>query len=313
MTIKPASETQVRIEINTQLVSPESKVGDVAIKVVVAVAIPEKKEMPQEERARYSLSKDEVKGLVSSAAIGVLGPIVTNPLDKLHAQIVVSKNKIDLVATFKKSPFKGLGISIINSLSKSFLTFGAIPFLRHGTDKLTTNAQQSKLMAAAAAGTLEAFVMSPLDLLRIRLHTTDQHGNSLEAYRAIPKGKRTRTLFYGAPAVALRNSVWLPSFFAISDFISSQDSSKKSTVKDSIIGATAGVAAARLSYPFDVIARHQKACKMTEGSMVNVTKHIFKEEGLKGFSKGFWSVAAPRMIIFGALARVVMEAVDRAL
>ena len=70
---------------------------------------------------------------------------------------------------------------------------------------------------------------------------------------------------------------------------------------NAFIGVFTSLIAARIAYPLHVITTRQKQINATA---LNIIRHIYRTEGLSGFSKGFWEIKVLILCLDGAMVNI---------
>mmetsp|Transcript_8673 Transcript_8673/g.18537 ORF Transcript_8673/g.18537 Transcript_8673/m.18537 type:complete len:287 (-) Transcript_8673:30-890(-) len=195
-----------------------------------------------------------------------------------------------------------------NEIAKRFL-------LREG-------GKETAILAGAAggfSGVAEAIVVTPFQVIKVRLQSKDHLGrykNSFDCVSKIFREEGVGAFGIGMPATMYRNSVWNAVYFSSmflmkENFPVQEQSNVKRTTHSLVTGFIGGVTATMCNAPFDVIkSRIQGQCpnKVQYSSTLQTLMVIGQTEGFGALYKGF-TPKALRMGAGGAVAVTAFEAV----
>jgi len=161
-----------------------------------------------------------------------------------------------------------------------------------------------EVLSGAGAGASQVIVTNPLEITKIRLQMEGETQRlAVEAGKKAPPAKSAIKicqelglvgLYKGAPACFLRDipfsGVYFPVYAASKRWLTDEDTQKTSALSLLAAGAIAGVPAAFLTTPADVVKTRLQVVER-EGekkykSMADCFKRVFKEEGITAFFKG---------------------------
>lgn len=244
---------------------------------------------------------------------GCIGATVVYPTDfiktRMQAQRSVTKyqSSIDcLNKVIKKEGFRGLysglGFQLLGVAPEKAIKLTVNDYLRKQLiDKNGHLHKISEVISGASAGACQVMFTNPVEIVKIRLQVKSEYSNASDVNAfAVIKKLGLRGLYKGASACLLRDipfsAIYFPTYAHIKKDLFSFDPSDKTkrnrlkTWELLVAGALAGMPAAFLTTPFDVIkTRLQVVPKANEISylgVIHATKTIFKEESIKSFFKG---------------------------
>eukprot|EP00985_Skeletonema_marinoi_P027560 scaffold22880_cov165-Skeletonema_marinoi.AAC.3 len=174
-------------------------------------------------------------------------------------------------------------------------------------------------LSGAFSGVAEAAVVTPFQVIKVRLQAKEHLGkytNSLDCIQKLCREEGLLAFSNGLSATIGRNSVFNCVYFTVMFKIKQvsptpQDSKVKATVHSLVTGFVGGVMATMCNAPFDVAksriqAQNSKSMEYT--STIQALMKIGRTEGLTALYKGFQPKAL-RMGIGGAVAVTAFEAV----
>ncbi|KAJ1666346.1 hypothetical protein IW140_001075 [Coemansia sp. RSA 1813] len=284
--------------------------------------------------------KDFVAGSLAGAAQVAVG----HPLDTIKVRMQIEgssvfKGPMDcLTKTVRNEGILGLykgmssplvGIAAVNSLLFWAYSYGKA--LQTGSVAITPSLDQIAA-AGAAAGAINSFLASPVELLKVRLQvqysTTAGDGSvlfkgpvSLAQHLAQRFGMRG--IMWGFWATVAReipaNAAFYTGFeFAKRSFaklLTDGDTSKLGIAPLMLSGSVGGVSYWTASYPLDVIKSRVQNGKIPPrgaGYILTAAREIFAEQGIKGFFRGY-STSVIRSIPAAAVTFSTYELVMRSL
>ena len=187
----------------------------------------------------------------------------------------------------------------------------------------TSNEETTSVIALAGAfsGVAEAAVVTPFQVVKVRLQAKEHLGKYTNSFDCVQKVLREEGLMAfsnGLSATIGRNSVFNCVYFTVMYKIKQvsptpQDSKVKATLHSLVTGFVGGVMATVCNAPFDVVkSRIQAQCphsgNMEYTSTIQALMKIGRTEGVPALYKGF-TPKALRMGIGGAVAVTAFEAV----
>lgn len=179
--------------------------------------------------------------------------------------------------------------------------------------------QMGATIAGSSAGLVEANVVVPFELVKIRLQAKEYKGlykNTLDALVKIIRTEGVFTLYNGLEATYWRNASWNAGYFGSIHFIRTSLPEAQTDfgngLRNFFAGAISGTIATILNTPFDVVkSRIQMQVKKPgEVPKYNWTlpglASVFREEGFGALYKGF----APKVLRLGPGGGILLVVYD---
>ncbi|GEM_PF-4422003 len=227
---------------------------DLGLNDAVLAKIPVAIVVPKEKASIDPWAVDVPKAILRSVFAGITVPIATTPLTQFEANISIKKGfKVAWDITMKQ-PWKGYKLAVVTNTLRSGLLFNITPLAKNYLEKNNFTPTQAIALGGAFAGGLEASIMSMRFLFMQKLHTT-----SANSCKDVMRGM-SRQEFYKSWGIACRYSMardvvsW-PLWALTVDKIEKQllvTKQEETVIKwweQFIIGATAGVVVAPISFP----------------------------------------------------------------
>ncbi|CCF59668.1 hypothetical protein KAFR_0H02590 [Kazachstania africana CBS 2517] len=191
----------------------------------------------------------------------------------------------------------------------------------------TWNKQYICVVSGASAGVIEATVIVPFELVKVRMQDINSKFKSpLDALKRIVKQDGLLGMYGGLESTMLRHAFWNAGYFGIIYQVrNTLGTDKKSTWNDLIAGTIGGTMGCILNTPFDVVKSRVQSqhnvTKLANGQLVkkydwaipSVMK-IYREEGFRALYKGFTPKIARLgpgggilLIVFGAVTDLFQE------
>lgn len=164
-----------------------------------------------------------------------------------------------------------------------------------GVEKLT---QPLSILSGASAGCVEAFVVVPFELVKIRLQdVSSSYKGPVDVVRQIIAKEGTLALYNGLESTLWRHGVWNAGYFGIifqvRSLLPKAQSKAQQTRNDLIAGTIGGTIGSMMSTPFDVVKSRIQNTAVVAGTVRKYNWSwpslfvINKEEGFKALYKGF--------------------------
>ncbi|AMD22617.1 HHL153Cp [Eremothecium sinecaudum] len=258
---------------------------------------------------------DSIYNFFFGSIAGCIGATAVYPIDmiktRMQAQRANSRYKSYLDCMVKifsregiRGMYSGLGPQLIGVAPEKAIKLTVNDYMREAlTSRSGKLSFPSEVLAGASAGACQVMFTNPLEIVKIRLQVKSEsttsptkHINALSIVRSLG----FRGLYKGAGACLLRDipfsAIYFPSYahFKADIFhFDPKDSNKRSRLSTwqlLVAGALAGMPAAFLTTPVDVVKTRLQIEPRKGESMYNGIWHafrtIFKEEGLRSFFKG---------------------------
>jgi solute carrier family 25 2-oxodicarboxylate transporter 21 len=177
-------------------------------------------------------------------------------------------------------------------------------------------------VAGASAGVPEALVVTPLQVVKVRLQSKEylgQYRNTADCFRKVLADEGFRALFTGVGATAYRNSIWNGVYFGlVHEFKSMSMRGDESPIQKALGTSALSLVAGALATCVNAPADTAKSRIQLQDSRADVQRYrttfqtlalILKEEGPKACYKGF-APKACRMALGGAVGMPIFDAVN---
>lgn len=232
--------------------------------------------------------QDSINAILSGALAGSIGYTITLPIDflKQHLQSsYYSSTSNAIFQTIQKNGYKVLfrgGLIGLSSITPQM----ALKYLAF--NQLEKNTKLSKYQAAFGAGIIDGSFLGPILAMQSfkQMNIDDRKIKYIDIIR-----KNVGSLMI---PMALRNAVYTSTILGGYFSIKSENHifSKSKFLEDFMIGSVLNIPATILCSPFDVIrAKHTYNLLYNKNtSLINITKEIIKNNGFKGFYKGYLSL-----------------------
>ncbi len=208
-------------------------------------------------------------GLIS----GYVGAICVYPIDYIKTNIQNNRSFNDIIKTTKlKNYYKGSFIQLIGiGPEKSIKIFVA--------NYMTNEYNSNIILSGACAGASQVLVTNPIEIIKI------QYQMNLTQNKNLFNILKTTNLYKGASACFLRDIPFSAIYFPTYNYLK-----KEFPNNYFIAGTLAGIPAAYLVTPFDVIKTRYQTDKNYK-NMLDCVKKTYSQNGFKGFWKGgLWRV-----------------------
>jgi len=267
------------------------------------------------------------RNCIAAAIAGFIQPALFNPLDCLRVrwQVAVTSSgngNASLVefaqAIVQREGFlRGLYLPgqpwncFAVALSQG-LRLGLYPTVRDGLIGANGEAVRPDLMAMAGflSGSLAYFVSAPLWLLKTRAQASPQLGAS----QAAPLPATLGQFWTGCTPLVLRGALitagWTSGYDA-SKRLLTQQRLQDGPLLQGIAGLMAGLTAATLAAPSDVMQTRMQSAKQQMG-VLGSAQAIWGAEGAAGFFRG-WSVSVARLVPTVIVGSLIYENARRLL
>jgi len=230
-----------------------------------------------------SANLNEVQNALVGATVGMIEVLMLQPFN--YAKNMVQQG--EPIALNVVSWYRGVGPNCINMGSCTMIQFAAGGSFKNMFGKDITPIQE--MACGIGAGTLSAFVGSPLELIMIQ---QQRKGNS--TIQAIKSVATPSLILRGFEGMAVREALWCCGYLSIPPIIKRElrarypdtfPTDNKARVPAALLG---GLFACYLTQPFDTM----KTCMQGDieqkkfGSMIQTGKILYKEAGIFAFYRG---------------------------
>lgn len=225
--------------------------------------------------------------------------------------------------------YKGFGISVLGGLPTQFFYISTLEYIRSNLP-ISSIHPMSGFIAGASASLVSTVIGTPMDIITQRLMVQDgdmkknqyQYKGGFNAAYTIIKTEGMKGLYRGYGATLLTNAsgsaVWWGIYASAKNLASSLLSTYDlhvSPVKEQAVhtscGVFAGIMSAILTNPLDVAKTRLQVLKNEKKlNVFGVLKELYKEEGIKSFSRGL-QARIYHMFIFSLIMSTVYENVKK--
>lgn len=229
---------------------------------------------------------DVVKTRMQLQVAGGSGPQYSGVVDCLK-QIVAKEGASRL--------YKGISSPVLMEAPKRATKFACNDEFQKiykdlfGVEKLT---QPLSILSGASAGCVEAFVVVPFELVKIRLQdVSSSYKGPVDVVRQIIAKEGTLALYNGLESTLWRHGVWNAGYFGIifqvRSLLPKAQSKAQQTRNDLIAGTIGGTIGSMMSTPFDVVKSRIQNTAVVAGTVRKYNWSwpslfvINKEEGFK--------------------------------
>lgn len=193
------------------------------------------------------------------------------------------------------------GLAAVNAI-----VFGVYGNIVRSTS--STNSLQAQFLAGSAAGLVQSFVTSPMELAKTRMQLQGQdnvhkafwqrnkviYKNPLDCLIKAFKIEGVRGLYRGLGCTILRDAPGFGVYFSGYEYLTGKVTDSKGNVNTLsllAVGGLAGVMSWVVIYPVDVVKSRLQADGMSGGEkkykgLLDCVRKSYKSEGYKGFTKG---------------------------
>lgn len=217
------------------------------------------------------------KNIYGGIGAGLAQIITGHPFDTVKVRYINSEksNIIKCVREIKnkgwKNFYRGIYSPLLGSIAMNVKTFYTYSLVE-------THITSNSFVAGGLTGLSLSTIEAPTDLIKTRMQI-----NTTFTYNKVLKEIGYQNLYRGFGITAYRNIISVGMFFSGYHYT-------KSIFKNEYTGALVGGSVAGFlcwapSYPLDNIKTRIQSCDSS--SIIAVTKKIYKQEGVRGFYKGF--------------------------
>lgn len=274
---------------------------------------------------------DATSNFLAGAVAGGAEVICVQPLDalKTQLQLAASKEEASIPNQLRKAwragggPsvwYRGIVPELVAGVPKSSVMFSSYTEARRVISSFRGVEEGRDVISAFAAGAVsgvpEAVVVTPFQLVKVRLQAIENMGkysSSWQCCRSVLAEEGPRALFTGLNITILRNSIWNSVYFASFTAASTRLSQRKLGPGETLgLGFVCGVLATFFNAPLDLLKSRVQASTAAgeRPGLVRTLLYVASTEGPAALWRG-WGVKAARMGIGGAVALAVFEGLTR--
>ncbi|KAI9299470.1 mitochondrial carrier domain-containing protein [Cunninghamella echinulata] len=267
--------------------------------------------------------------LTAGGISGVFEILALYPLDvvKTRAQLSTGSN-VGVISSFKNimkqegmsTFYRGIGFPLCIEAPKRAITFATNEqftvlyqrYLGLKNDKIPTLA----MATGFSSGFTEAVVITPFELVKVRLQdrlNADKYKNAYDALKKIAKQEGILSLYNGLEATIWRHGLWnmcfFGSIFKVKELLPKATTKNEQLRNSFIAGTIAGTFGTMVNIPTDVVKSR------VQGHIVGPRKYnwtfpavyaIGKQEGIQSLYRGFVPKVL-RLSIGGGLILIIYE------
>jgi len=224
------------------------------------------------------------------ATSGMVGITAIYPVDVLKTRLQHHSSKAESVMSVARkllgqgprALYKGLTPQLVGTGPDKAISLATRDFLLAIQDDPTT--LKATAFASSGAGAVQSLVMSPVELVKVRCQL-DPSANVSSMIRSLG----LKGCYRGFSACFARDVAFSTSYFTLYAFNKKElGVTDDSSVSLRLLAATAaGVPAALLTTPMDVVKTRMQAEGAPQHNAIQVTKKLVAEEGSAGLMKGW--------------------------
>lgn len=227
--------------------------------------------------------------ILNGSIAGLCEAIIMQPVDTIKV-LKQSNQYSGFMPTIRKngplSLYKGLTPFMTQMTVKYGLRFSAFEYLKGKNNNIYRNC-----LAGLGAGITESLFITPFELIKTNLQTTDKK-NPIAETRKLYSKKGIKGLYRGFSTTCFRQSINQASNFTVYHEIRKkiiQDDLNPSFYKFTLAGMISGSIGPLLNNPADVIKTRYMNPKYNSqyNNVLDALKQIIQEEGFGALYKGF--------------------------
>ncbi|KAF8926428.1 mitochondrial carrier domain-containing protein [Dissophora ornata] len=169
------------------------------------------------------------------------------------------------------------------------------------------------------AGATEAFLVTPFDLLKVRLqdrHSLGMYKGTLDCARKIGAQEGLLTFYHGFESTVWRHASWSGVYFMTIHLFRialpqrSSTSKNERMLRNFVAGTIGGILGTLVNTPFDVVKsriQNQRKDNVRYGFALPSVARIYREEGFRALYKGL----APKLVRLGPGGGLLLVVFDR--
>eukprot|EP01132_Coremiostelium_polycephalum_P006208 gene6208-7730_t len=251
--------------------------------------------------------------MVSGCGAGAMASLVTTPLDVIKTTMQVSTKNRSVLSTYKnllenpggvRNLYIGLKPTLLGLVPTWSIYFATYSSLKEGLAK-SFNTDNSNsfihLLSAIAAGATTSTITNPIWVVKTRLITQEMRGRQkrytgvFQCFFAICKEEGFKGLYKGlGPSLlgVLHVGVQLPLYEQFKIVLQKKNKNQKLGLTDIMVASSLSkIVASIVAYPHEVLRSRLQDSSIDspykyKGSLIQMFKQIFHEEGIRGLYKG---------------------------
>ncbi len=204
---------------------------------------------------------------------GLTGVILSHPIDTIKTRIQ-SGNTIKNALNMKKF-YSGIKAPIIGIPLEKSIVFGFYEFSKKNG--------LNNFWSGIIGGLMSTIIVTPVEYFKINY----QNKNNINIYKDI----KIKNIYKGFIPTIFRETPGFGIYFSSYNYLNNNYNVNKSYLNNFIFGGMSGLFAWIFIYPSDLI-KTIKQNKLNTKNLKEIITTIYKENGFKGFYKGFHYAAA---------------------
>jgi|Transcript_34935 solute carrier family 25 2-oxodicarboxylate transporter 21 len=241
-----------------------------------------------------------VDNVIAGGGAGVIEIVCMYPTDVIKTRIQLSTGKSESLPTIVRNLiskegwtalYRGISAPIVSEAPKRAVKFSANEFYRglfkNSEGKLTP---LGYFGAGACAGTTEAFVNCPFEVVKVRMQAPESkelYKSTSHAAKEMLVKEGPTALYKGLEAQIMRNAAWNGLYFSITPTMREWLGGGK--LNTFLAGMLAGAVSTMASTPFDVVKsrmQNQKGTSTKYNHAIPSLMTVIQEEGFMSMYKG---------------------------
>ncbi|KAL0267337.1 UNVERIFIED_CONTAM: hypothetical protein PYX00_009631 [Menopon gallinae] len=196
---------------------------------------------------------------------GCAGIIVGHPLDTVKVRLQTQDNRKPIyrgtlhcfMSVIRNESvvglYKGLSSPMVGVAAINAIVFGMYGYIQRRMSDPTS--LSSIFIAGAAAGVVQSFICSPMELVKshLQIHTDRALQSPVKCLSRIYKKDGYRGVFKGLNITIVREGIGFGVYFAVYEWMTRGDKEKVSTFLMLMAGGTSGALSWLSVYPLDVV------------------------------------------------------------
>ena len=281
------------------------------------------------KRHKFNLSTESVL-TIAGAVCGAFEAIAVQPFDMVKTRHQLNSLENESVYLTLKNLhleggvrrfYRGMGAELLGIVPKSSGMYASYELVKRECDKMPgwENSSMSAYIAGFASGFPESFIVTPTQVIKVRLQAKEHLGRYsgiMECITKTIKSEGITALYTGLSPTLFRNCIWNTIYFGTMHWLKQKlptPSNKAIDLGQTLLtGFSAAVFATCFNAPFDVVkSRFQSELRVP--NQPRVYQHtipslimIIRNEGIQASYKGFLPKAI-RMGLGGAVAMASFE------
>ena len=264
---------------------------------------------------KWSELENGARHVVAGAVSGAIGVTMLAPLETLRLNLLAGASVADAVNTLRSAPFRGNSAEVMSAAPRVGITMASFAAYKHLLKGALHRSDEQPLpdwvvfFSGALAGATATLLTHPLDVARTRMAvectSLTECLLAAESPAALYRGLRM-TLSGALPFAALK--------LASYDLLRKRANHGRDATSASLpvwqspaIGAAAGVTAATVCFPFELVRRRQMLGQYVGLNPALAFVTVVREEGMRSLFKGGLRVNMLKVAIGNGLGFFLYE------